>query len=241
MEKRLAILGLLALLWGCGGSDGVENPKLEMQFRPSDGAAAMPMRVSLYGKSANPVEDSLPLLSKDIAGGAKAEFSVEEMDAAIRIALARRGRADSGERDTTLDFNVVASAPDREAFVGGFSFRRAGQKVGFTRLEGTANGGYGGYSGVFALPRAVKGFSGRLGLYGVKLGIDYIFIPGSPYHASIDKDSSFTIGSMSAGNYGIIGADRDSSQLFASGDSLNTSDSDYSAKVWTTILVVPDH
>ena len=242
MHKRFALLGMVASLLGClGGSDGVENPKLELQFQPEGGPSALSGRVSLYGKGMNPVEDSLPLLSKGFAAGSKVAFSVEEMDSVIGLSLARQGRDTAGFKDTTVSFNLVASGEGHEAFLGGFSYRRQGDKVGFARLEGASGAAYGNYSAAFKLPKAVKGFSGRMGLYGIKLGIDYIFIPGSPYHANVRPDSSFTIGQMSAGSYGIIGADRDSSQLFESSDSLNTADSSYSAKAWKTILLVPDH
>lgn len=227
-------------LTGClGGSDGVENPKMELNFSPTDGSAAAG-RVSLYGKSMNPVQDSTPILTKEFTGGTYVEFTPEEMDSALHRILADQGKDTTALKDTTLHFNVVAKADDREAFVGGFSYRRSGDVVGFAKTEGSAQSAYGRFKSAFNLPKAVKGFSGRMGIYGITLGIDYVFIPGSPYHASIGKDSSFTMARMSEGTYGIIGADKDSSLLFESSDSLNTSDTAYSAKAWNTIVFIPD-
>lgn len=236
------LLSAIAVLSGClGGSDGVENPKMELElgFRPDDGSAASG-RVSLYGKNLNPVEDSTPILAKDFSGGSSVSFTPEEMDAALRQVMARNGKDTSSLKDTTLHFNVVAAAGDKEAFVGGFSYRRAGKTAGFADLDAFKSGKFGAFKKTYGLRKAVKGFHGRLGIQGISLGIDYIFIPGSPYHASVKKDSSFTMAQMSEGTYGLIGADKDSALLFESTDSLSTTDTAYSAKAWSTITFVPD-
>jgi hypothetical protein len=235
-----AVSCIIAGFAGCGGTDGVENPKMEIGFEAS-GAGAVSGRVSLYGKSVNPGEDATPLLTKDFQAGATTEFTPEELDAAIRGSMARQGMDTSGLGDTTVNFNVVAAGGDREAFVGGFSYRRSGGTAGFAKLEGAGSqSSYGHYKNTFGLPKAVKGFTGRIGIYGIGRGIDYVFIPGSPYHASIKKDSTFTIGQMSEGSYTVFGADQDSSKLFESSDTLNTSDTAYSAKAWDTIVFLPD-
>lgn len=235
------LLSVAAILSGClGGSDGVENPKMELDFRPSDGSAAAG-RVSLYGMNMNPAVDSTPILSKEFSGGTYVIFTPEEMDAAVNKMVAGQGGDTSGLRDTTLHFNVVASAGDREAFVGGFSYRRAGDAAGFSKSEGTSQTRYGAIRNSFKLPKAVKAFRGRLGIYGIGLGIDYVFIPGSPYHAAIKKDSSFTMAQMSEGSYTVFGADSDSALLYETTDTLNTLDTAYSAKAWTTIVFLPDH
>jgi hypothetical protein len=233
-----ALVGAGALVSGClGGSDGVENPKLEFEFTPENGGAAAG-RVSLYGKGMNPVEDGLPLLGKDFTSGTQVAFTPDEMDAALKQVLLRRGKDSSALGDTTVHFNLVAGASDKEAFVGGFSYRRSGKSAGFA----FGTGSFGKVHRSIKLPKAVKGFSGRMGIFGITHGIDYIFVPGSPYHADIKQDSTFTIPQMSPGAYGIIGADTTTAttKLFQSSDTLNTSDSSYSAKAWDTIFFVPD-
>ncbi|MDB5104991.1 MAG: hypothetical protein JWP91_2680 [Fibrobacteres bacterium] len=240
-----ALFGFMAILSGClGGSDGVENPKMDMKmelgFAPEDGQP-LSGRVSLYGKALNPVEDSVPLLSKDFASGTPVSFTPEEMDAALKLSLSRHGKDTSSLRDTTVHFNVVAASGDREAFIGGFRYRRLGGTAGFAKAEGSDPGAFGKLVKTYGLKKAVKAFSGRLGFQGISLGIDYIFIPGSPYHASIKKDSSFTVARMSEGMYNIVGADSDSALLYESTDTLSTADSAYSAKAWSTIFVIPDH
>jgi hypothetical protein len=233
------ILGAVALLSGClGGSDGVENPKMDLEFRGEDGAA-LSGRVSLYTGNLNPAVDASPLLSKDFTGGA-AVITDEEMDAALNKALAAKGKDTTTAKDTTLYFNMVTVSGDKESFQGGFAYRRTGKTARFGKGEGGAVSFLIEYKKRFAVKKAVP-FSGRLGRAGSVLGIDYVFIAGSPYHAAIGKDSTFTVTKMGQGSYKIFGVDKDSAQFFESNDSLSTTDSSYSAKDWGTIPVIPDH
>lgn len=237
-------LGTGAVLSGCfGGSDGVENPKLEFDFSSEAGSPSAG-RVALYGQSTNPVDENLPLAAKEFAAGAKVSFTPDEMDAALKAVLLRRGKDSSSLGDTTVHFNLVAVSGELEAYVPDFSYRRSGKSVGFAKNEGKVNGKinsvFGSVQRSYRMPKAVKGFSGRMGLFGMKFGIDYIFVPGSPYHASIQEDSTFTLPRMSPGAYNIIGADKESVKLFRSDDTLNTSDASFSAKTWETITFIPD-
>ncbi|GEM_PF-7100672 len=237
----IALVSAGAIVSSCmGGSDGVENPKLEMDFHSQDGASAVSGRISIYGVGINPVEDNLPISAKDFTSGEKVSFTPEEMDAALKQAMVRGGKDSSTLGDTTVHFNVVAVSGDLETFVSGFSYRRSGATVGFSKLEGKVNSNYGAVVRSIRLPKAVKGFSGRMGIFGISKSIDYIFVPGSPYHATIDDDSTFTMPQMSPGSYNIIGKDTESQKLFKSADTLNTSDSAYSAKAWDTITFIPD-
>ena len=230
-------LGPITFLGGClGGSDGVENPKLEMDFKAEDGSFPAAGRVSLYGKNLNPVTDSTPILVKVFSGKAQVSFTPEEIDGAIRTRLSLNSTA---LKDTLLEFNVVAVSGDREVFVEGFKYRRQGSRVGFARVVGNSETAFGPLHDTFGLPNAIHNFSGRIGMQGSVLGIDYIFILGSPYHSRIRGDSSFTLARMSAGTYGLVGADQDSSKYFASSDSLSTADTAYSAKAWDVITFVP--
>lgn len=234
------VLGTAALLAGClGGSDGVENPKMDMdlEFR-DEGGAAVSGRVSLYGGNLNPAVDSMPLLTKDFTGGT-ANFTSAEMDAAVNRTLALKGKDTSSAKDTTMHFNVVAVAGDKEAFLGGFAYRRAGKSVGFGKDEGGAFT-FGAYKQRFGMQQAVP-FSGRIGKQGAVLGIDYVFIPGSPYHSAIAKDSTFKMTKMGQGTYKMYGVDKDSALIFKSNDALSTADTTYSAKDWGAITFIPEH
>lgn len=236
----IALAGAGAFLSGCfGGSDGVENPKLEFDFGSETGAPAAG-RVALFGQSMNPVEDDRPLAAKDYAAGGKVAFTPDEMDAALEAVLVRRGGDVSDLGDTTVHFNLVAVSGDLEAFVPGFSYRRSGKSAGFAKNEGHAGGGYGDVIRSYKLPKAIQGFSGRMGIYGMLNGFDYVFVPGSPYHAIVEKDSTFTLPRMSPGSYHLIAADTATHKLYRSDDTLNTSDPEYSAKSWGGILFIPD-
>jgi hypothetical protein len=236
----MALVGTGAFLSGCfGGSDGVENPKMEFDFSSEAGSPSAG-RVALYGQGVNPVDDNLPLASKDFAAGAKVTFTPEEMDLALKQAMARGGKDSSALRDTTVHFNLIAVSGDLETYVPGFSYRRSGKTFGFFKTEGKVNGSINDVIGHYKMPKAVKGFKGRLGLGGILRKIDHIFVPGSPYQASIDEDSTFTMPQMSPGSYNIIGTETESKKLFISDDTLNTSDSAYSAKAWDTITFIPD-
>jgi hypothetical protein len=186
------------------------------------------------------VEDDLPLAAKDFSGGTQVTFTPEEMDAALKQAMLRHGKDSSKLGDTTVHFNLVAVSGDLETFVPGFSYRRSGKTVGFFKLEGKSARDIGKDHGSYKLPKAVKGFSGRMGLFGISKSIDYIFVPGSPYQASIKQDSTFTMPQMSPGSYNVIGTDMESKKLYKSDDTLNTSDASYSAKAWDTIFFIPD-
>lgn len=230
-------MGSGSMLSGCmGGSDGVENPKMELSFRPDDGSAATAGRVSLYGKNLNPVEDSTPILTKDFSG--TASFTPEEIDAALRLVLAHHGKDSSALKDTTVEFNVVATAGDKEAFVGGFKYRR-GLTAGFARVLGNTATAFGTFRNTFTLPKAVRNYSGRIGLQGVSLKLDYIYIPGSPYHSVIGTDSAFNLPRISEGTYDLVGVRVDSAEYWKSNDSLSTSDTAYVAKSWDVITFIP--
>jgi hypothetical protein len=235
-------LGSAAALSGCmGGSDGVENPKMmELNFRPDDNSSSVSGRVSLYGKSLNPVADSTPILVKSFTSQAPVTFMPEEIDAAIKTQMLRTGKDTSAFKDTILDFNVLAIAGDKEVFLGGFKYRKLGLQAGFARTQGTKQSAFGTIQDSYKMATAVQNFSGRLGLQGFALNISYVFIPGSPYHSKIERDSTFTIPHMSKGTYGIVGADQDSAKFFESTDTLSTDDGSYSAKAWgPPIFFVP--
>jgi hypothetical protein len=92
----------------------------------------------------------------------------------------------------------------------------------------------------YKMPKAIQGFSGRMGIFGMIHGFDYVFVPGSPYHATVKDDSTFTMPRMSPGSYNLIATDTATQKLYRSDDTLNTSDPGYSAKVWGDIMFIPD-
>lgn len=232
-----------ALLTAClGGSDGVENPKMELRFAPGNSQASAG-QVRLYSKYRNPARDSLPLLAKSFSGSGAVSFTSEEMDKAIARELRLRGVVPKdGRADTVLAFNVVASTPDREALVAGFRYLRQGSRAGFARVvapdTSVAQGAFKGLSETYPLPLAVLDFKGRLGKAGAELGIDYVFIPGSPYLSTVDANRDLAFQRLPQGIFGLVGADQDSSLYFSAADSLNTADTAFVAKSWDPITFI---
>jgi hypothetical protein len=214
-------------LAGClGGSDGVENPKLTFNGQSDDGSAVTGLRVAIYAKNQDPVR--VPELMRLDVSGHKASFSPEDIAFILHAA------------DTVFDFNVVLISGERETFSSGYRLRVSGKRMGFSRVGPDAkplDGGYGSVVETMVLRKAVQGFSGKVGKVGAALGLDYVFVPGSPYHATV-TDSAFTVARMAPGIFDLVGADQDSSKFFRSVDSLNTADTAFTAKSWGEILLL---
>lgn len=233
-------LACIAVLGGCmGGSDGIENPKVELDFKGPDGTSSGAGEVRIYARHLNPMVDSAPLLTRTFSGQAAFTLEPEEMDAILR---ARLGGV---LPDTVVDFNVIAVSGDREAFVSGFRYKRAGTRVGFAQSSwDEKNPGFGKVKKTVTLLTAVLGFKGTMGSNGMVFGIDYVYIPGSPYFATVTRPDSastrgeFRIARMSQGSYGVVGADKDSSTFYRSGDTLNTTDTAYTASTWDVLTII---
>lgn len=240
----LAFMAALATaLAGCfGGSDGIENPKVELDLRGPDGGAAGSGTLRVYAGDYNPRLDSMPLLSKDFAGGAKVEVTAEEMDARLKAATGNV----AAPADTQIRFNVVAVSGEREAFVAGFQYRR---KAGTAAFALEARDGAADYENQVKarveLQDAVKGYEGAVGGAGVSYKIDYVYIPGSPYSATVGGDlvdgrkGGFKFARISQGTYSdLIGADGDSSHFYKSSDTLDTRDLEFTAGAWAPITII---
>lgn len=232
-----AAIACMAFLAGCmGGSDGIENPKVELEFRGPDGTSQGSGEVRIYARYLNPVEDSVPLLTRSFSGRAAITILPEDIDAVLRAKIGGTGALP----DTLLYFNVVAVSGDREAFLAGFRYRRTSARSGFALAPWTDTAkarDYGEVKRSVNLQAAVLGFKGAIGLAGHSFGIDYVYIPGSPYHASIGSERDFRIARMSSGSYELFGADKDSATFYKSSDTLNTTDTAYTAKTWGVFTV----
>lgn len=241
-KHALAIAAVAAsgFLAGCmGGSDGIENPKVELEFRGPDGNMSGTGEVRVYARHLNPVEDSKPILTKTFSGKAAFTLTRDEMDSVLSLKLG------GAVPDTTVDFNVVAVSGEREAFVAGFRYKRAKAGAGFAHAawsKASADLEFGGVKKSVDLLAALE-FKGALGTNGMAYGIDYVFIPGSPYYANVTQEAGTTRGEfrilrMSRGTYeNLIGADKDSAHFYESRDTLNTSDTEYTAKTWNAITI----
>jgi hypothetical protein len=227
---------------GCmdGGSDGIENPKVELQFQGPDGTTQGTGEIKVYARYMNPAEGDKPLLTKSFTGQAIASVSAEELDAVLKTALGKASLP-----DTTVDFNVLAVSGEREALVLGFRYKRAGSKLSFAQAPWKQEAAFTAeLRRKVNLLDAVKGFKGTMGANGVSFGINYVYIPGSPYRADVvgvdasAKRGEFSFTRMGAGTYDLFGVNEESDTTFKSGDTLNTSDTAYTAKTWDIINII---
>lgn len=235
----MSLLAILALAGCMGGSDGIENPKVELDFHGPDGTLSGTGEVRVYARNLNPAVDDKPLLTRTFSGDARFRMDSDDMDSVLRA----RGNG-AALKDTVVEFNVVAVSGDREALVSGFRYRRSGGKPAFAQAPWDGpHPEYGDVKRSADLLAAVLDFKGVLGSNGMSFGIDYVYIPGSPYFANVKPEAGttrgeFQIARMSRGSYGLLGADKDSAAYFQSADTLNTSDTAYTAGAWDPITII---
>jgi len=228
------------ILSGClGGSDGVENPKFEVEMRSQDGAAPLAGRIAVYVKDQNPMRDSVPLLEMTVPANGKAAFTPQQVDAAIAAKLKALCLCASPAigPDTLLEFNLVAVSGSREALAGKYGYRRAANRAGFADLSAVEadKAGFGSITQSLRLGNAVTDYPGKVGGRGLTLGIDYLFVRGSPYKTEI-TGNAFAFPRLSTGIFEVVGVDRDSSAYFRSLDSLDTGAPEFSARDWEGII-----
>jgi hypothetical protein len=236
-----AWLACAGLFPGClGGSDDVENPSalpdpsvsvslLDAAGNPAAGT------LSLYARYQNPFKDSVPLLSLPVSGGpAKVE------DTLVAAAFARaRARGTPSPSADTLEFNLLASSPGGEAFLGGYALVHRPAGWDFIRR---ADGGvlYPDERRILRtearMPAPILGQRGRIGPRGLELGLKNVFVPGSPYKAALDADGSFTLARIAAGRYGLKAISSDE-KVYAAADSLEAGAA-YDGSEWSEAEVI---
>lgn len=218
-----------------GGYDDVENPAIRVSLADAEGKPYGAAVLSLYARYQNPFNDSLPLVSLASSGE-----SITLPDSTVRSAFARaRARGTRSPSPDTLEFNLIAEAPGGEAYEGGFALIRRISGWSFIRRSG-AIVSYADANGVLVtsarLLAPVLGQRGQIGLKGLELGLKRIFVPGTPYVASLEADSAFTFTHIAAGSYELkaIAAD---DKVYTAADSLTTGTS-YSASDWSEAEVI---
>lgn len=236
-----ALAACFAVLWAAcmndklaGGFDDAENPSIRVAFSDSAGKPAGAALINVYARYQNPFKDSLPILS--LAGAE----TVSVRDTAVRSAFARAlSRGTKSPSGDTLEFNLVATAPGGEAFLGGYALVRRATGWGFIRRDGGSIA-YADARGVLAsaarLPAPVLGQRGTIGPRGLELGLRRVFVPGSPYAADLAADGSFAFGRMAAGRYELKAVAADE-KVYTAADTLATG-AGYSASDWSEADVI---
>lgn len=240
----LLLAGVLAaFLAGCGdgphagGSDDVDNPALTVTLRSPDGLPYGPGVASVYARHQNPLRDTEPLLALPVPAGGQIRISDSALVAAMETA-AMRG-VPWPNRDS-VEFNLVATeiagqAPAGESHESGFLLVRVGA-AGYQfsrRLGGQIR--YPDANGVLASAPALEApvleLRGRVGPRGMELGLESVFVAGSPYKAEIAVDGTFILARLASGRYELSALAADE-KTYTAADSLVTG-GEYSASDWS--------
>lgn len=223
--KPIPVLAALALwLSGCfddrvaGGTDEVENPAFTVHLM--EGAQGVTGEVRVYARFQNPAKNPVPLLT--LAAGSKGALITP---ATLRAAMDSSAKAGVPwpHRDT-IRFNVTGTREAGEAFAADFLLIQTAQDTGFTRVGAPPSNHYSSYRLTYAMPLepAVTAYKGSVGSRGVSLGLATVFVPGSPYHAAVGADGSFTVARLAPGRYDVKALDKDG-KVWSAQDSLATS------------------
>ena len=238
LAKGLGASCLAFLIAACadGGTDEVDNPALNVTLR-SSGGEGLAGTVSVFARYQNPSRDSLPVLTLPAGekGGAviPAETLLAAMEAASLAGLPWKSR-------DSVAFNLVGSAGAQEAFRAEYLLLNdtAGGSLAFERILPPEGGPFPGGSLSTSLPMnpAVQAYRGSVGADGVALGLDVIFVPGSPYKAAVAADGSFSFSRIAAGRYDVRALDGDG-KVYGPADSLAT-DSAFAPEDWSEADII---
>jgi hypothetical protein len=236
-----AVLACALFLWACGegrhvgGSDDVQNPAVAVALKDGEGNPAGGT-LSLYARYQNPFKDSVPLLAIAAVSGGTATVRDTAVTAAFARAQARGTPTLSAD---TLEFNLVAAAPEGEAFLGGYALirrpagwdfiRRSNGDVEYPDAQRTLRS-------EARMPAPVLGQRGRIGARGLELGLRRVFVPGSPYAAALAADGSFTLARIAAGRYELKAISADE-KIYTAADSLEAG-AGYDASDWSEAEVI---
>jgi hypothetical protein len=230
------------LLAACvlGGVDDVPNPSAvpepSVTVSLADGAGnPAGGTLNLYARYQNPFKDSVPLFSLPVTGD-----TARLEDTLVAAAFARaQGRGTPTASADTLEFNLLATSPAGEAFLGGYALIRRQDGWAFMRrAEGRVwnPDGKSNLRTEARMPAPVLGQRGRIGARGLELGLRSVFIPGSPYKAALEPDGSFTLARMAAGQYELKAISADE-KIYGAADSLRAG-TEYQGTDWAEADVI---
>ncbi|MDB5106779.1 MAG: hypothetical protein JWP91_4468 [Fibrobacteres bacterium] len=205
-----------------GGYDDVENPAIKVSLLDTLGRPFGDGGIRVFARYQNPVKDSLPLLERAIPAGTSVGIRDSVLFAAM---LAAQARGTPWPGKDTVEFNLVASAPAAEAYLGDFLMVKGAKgafrflrRQGGSVLQPDAKGSLEA-APIPILP--VLNLRGSIGPKGLELGLKYVFIPGSPYSAKVGSDGSFSMARLAAGRYEVKALAADS-KIYSAAESLST-------------------
>lgn len=175
----------------CGGTScGGGNPPTFRFHAPFTGTA------SLYALSQNPVMDSLPLWTRELAGADSLRLSHDLLDSILAMP-----RLDSILRNT---LPAVAGNPMPDSLAFNMSFRTADSGwlvpgIGYKR-------GSTGAGRIFTIASLlpIHNYTGKARLPNIDLTedqqdpVDFLYLPGTPHYARVRNDSLFSLDAFPA-------------------------------------------
>lgn len=215
-----------------GGHDDVDNPALAVSLSDTLGRPYAAAEIRLYARYQNPGKDSVPMYVQSVP----AAKTLNIRDSLILAAMAATNlRGTPWPSQDTVEFNLSASSPAGETFLGDFQLLK-GSNGAFRfqrRLPGSIV--YPDDKGSLAVSPAMAGpvlnQRGSIGSRGLELKLKSVFIAGSPYHSPVAGDGSFAFPRLAPGRYDVKAVSEDA-KVYTAADSLVTG-SGYSPSDWS--------
>jgi hypothetical protein len=210
-----------------GTSIGSDNPGIELAFAGRGPEENNYYDLQVYPLEHNPYVDSLHLY------GIRFRYEPSWFVHGEEILYAFQG----DERytgDTSFAFNLLVTNGETETVQG--QYRITLEEEILAKLERIDSSGAvmrdedGILHDTMDLERPVYNYRGNIGDSGMALGINRMFLPGTPYLADVDNAGDFTLAKLARGVYRVRGLTA-SGQLFDLPDKLNTSDT-FTASDW---------
>ncbi|MDB5050622.1 MAG: hypothetical protein JWO30_3693 [Fibrobacteres bacterium] len=215
-----------------GGYDDVENPAIQVSLLDDQQKPYGAGELRIYARYQIPSKDSLPIIDQHVSAGT----AVTIRDSALVSAMVRAQTLGTPwPNQDTVEFNVNTVAPDGEAFLGNFLMARkpGGAFSMMRRTGGTLV--HADTKGVLAVSPIMAGpvlhQRGNIGAHGLELGLQSVFVPGSPYWAQVQSDGSFVLARMAVGSYEVKAVSADA-KVYSAADSL-TAGTEYLPSDWS--------
>lgn len=209
-----------------GGSGDTGNPELELALEMPKASGKFSGTLRIFARDHDPMEDSLPLLTRDAGGKVTVRIPTETLAALLE----KGGRAGP---DDTLEFNCLLSDARFETFLGGFRFLRRDGKPVLERRMGTGiqiQDIRGRLRVMVPLDSAVTHLRGLAHGEGLEDEAEWVALPGTPYRANV-REGEFHFDRIAPGRYAMQ-AVLPSGERFVSGRPFRT-DSAALALPWT--------
>ena len=187
----------------------MENPGLEISFRDSTGEVVASGEVSIWERGQNPTKDSLPLLKRAFMDTSVIFFSPNEVAKAWQEHNERNPLQAS---DSIFHFNVIVRTAQWKAMETGFFVVKTDKGdsvlVKADRNDTTVQNENQLLEATMVKTPMFESVIGDVGDEGELLGIEQVYIPGSPFHTTVASDGTFVFENIMSGTMLLNGVTR---------------------------------